>query len=193
VNELTVLRIHHFLPLSYANGPGRRAVLWVQRSTLACPGCYTPHSQDPAGGESVRVDDLFQRLLAEGDGLEGLTVSGGEPLQQLPPLLVLLRRVRRATPLSTLLLTGYTFEEVQRRPRAVDLLDCLDVLIAGCYDQAQRLAQGLRGSANKTVHLLTARYTLADLEAVPTAEVVLDADGQIELSGIAPLRWPSSL
>lgn len=52
---------------------------------------------------------------------------------------------------------------------------------------AQRLAAGLRGSAGKTVHLLTSRYTLADIDAVPAAEVVIGEDGDITLTGIDPL------
>jgi hypothetical protein len=63
----------------------------------------------------------------------------------------------------------------------------VDVVIAGRYVAAQHLARGLRGSANKTVHLLTDRYTAADLEATPEAEIILRPDGQVFVSGIDPL------
>jgi anaerobic ribonucleoside-triphosphate reductase activating protein len=65
----------------------------------------------------------------------------------------------------------------------------VDVLLAGRYDASQRVADGLIGSANKTVHFLTGRYNMADLESVPQAEVILNADGEIILSGIDPLNW----
>jgi len=183
------LRVHDFLPLSRANGPGARAVLWTQGCALGCPGCFNPQTHPAAGGELVPVEELFGRLAALAGAVEGLTVSGGEPLQQRPALLALLRRVRRATPLSVLLFTGYTWEEVRRLPGADELPACVDVLIAGRYDAARHLARGLRGSANKTVHFLTARYTPADLEAVPAAEVVIAADGRVVVSGIDPVRW----
>ncbi len=72
-------------------------------------------------------------------------------------------------------------------------LDSVDVLLAGRYDAAQRVATGLLGSANKTIHLLTERYTLADLEAVPEAEVFVSAQGEILFSGINPLVWDDGL
>lgn len=184
-----VLRIHHFLPRSRADGPGVRAVLWVQGCSLGCPGCFNPDTHAFVGGERVPVDDLFQRLVALSTSIEGLTISGGEPLQQRGALLALLRRVRRETPLSIVLFTGYTWEEVQHRPEAEVLLPCVDVLIAGRYAAAQRLARDLRGSANKTVHLLTDRYTMADVQAVPPAEVIITETGDIVVSGIDPVRW----
>jgi anaerobic ribonucleoside-triphosphate reductase activating protein len=183
------LRLHRFLPSSRANGPGVRAVVWVQGCSLGCPGCYNPETHAHAGGEIVGVDELFDRIARLIGRIEGLTVSGGEPLQQLVPVLALLRRVRAETPLSTLMFSGYRWDEVRRMPGSAALLSCLDVLIAGRYDDTRRLARGLRGSANKTVHFLTPRYGPADLEHVPPAEVILTADGDVVMSGIDPLKW----
>jgi len=66
------------------------------------------------------------------------------------------------------------------------LLACVDVLITGRYDHSQRLATGLRGSANKTIHLLSDRYRISDINAVPAAEVIIDQAGEIVISGIDP-------
>ena len=186
---MTALRLHQFLPARRANGPGVRAVVWVQGCSLACPGCYNPATHPFAGGELVEPDDLFVRIVALGDTIEGITVSGGEPFQQRPALHALLARLRRETALSVLVFTGFSREEVQRFPDADDLLACVDVLIAGRYEQRLHLARDLRGSANKTVHFLTPRYGPADLAAVPAAEVVLTPDGEVLASGIDPLRW----
>jgi anaerobic ribonucleoside-triphosphate reductase activating protein len=183
------LRLHQFLPASRANGPGVRAALWTQGCSLGCPGCFNPETHPFAGGEIVTVDDLFQRILAVADAVEGVTVSGGEPLQQRPALLALLRRLRAETRLSVLVFTGFTWDEVRRLPEAEELLACVDVLIAGRYDREQHRGRGLLGSANKTVHFLTDRYGPADLGEVPAAEVVITADGDVVASGIDPLRW----
>jgi anaerobic ribonucleoside-triphosphate reductase activating protein len=67
-----VLRVHHFLPLSYANGPGRRAVLWVQGCTLGCPGCFNPETHRNRGGEQVTIDDLFNRFVTLVGVIEGI-------------------------------------------------------------------------------------------------------------------------
>src|SRR5213075_2164477 len=111
-----------FLPCSRANGPGPRAVLWTRGCSLACPGCYNPETHPFEGGELVPVGPLFERLLAVADAVEGLTVSGGEPLQQRAALHALLRRVRRESSLSVLVFTGYSWDEVQRLPEAEGLL-----------------------------------------------------------------------
>jgi anaerobic ribonucleoside-triphosphate reductase activating protein len=187
-NTDLLLRLHQFLPYSRANGPGRRAVVWVQGCTLGCPGCFNPETHIFADGEMVSIDDLFERLLKLGAAIEGVTVSGGEPFQQRSALLGLLRRIRAETPLSVLVFTGYSWEEVQRMPEAAELMSAIDVLIAGRYDQTERLARSLRGSTNKSVHLLTRRYSAADLDAVPPAEIIISKDGDVAATGIDPLK-----
>jgi anaerobic ribonucleoside-triphosphate reductase activating protein len=136
------LRLHAFIPHSRANGPGCRAVVWVQGCTLGCPGCFNPETHDFHGGQWVGVDELFERIRALQGTIEGITVSGGEPFQQRPALLALLQRVRAETDLSVLVFTGYTWDEIQRFRETAALLSCIDVLIAGRYDA--RLRSGAR-------------------------------------------------
>ncbi len=185
----STLRLHQFLPSSHTNGPGVRAVLWVQGCSLGCPGCFNPATHTFTGGEVLSVDELFVRIVALGDAIEGVTISGGEPLQQRPAVLALLRRLRAETALSVLVFTGFSWEEVQRFPEAESLLACIDVLIAGRFDERQRIADGLIGSGNKTVHFLTGRYTKTDLDRVPHAELILTPEGDVLSSGIDPLNW----
>lgn len=179
------LRVHAVVPSSRANGPGARAVVWVQGCTLGCHGCFNPETHERAG-ESVEVDDLLARLVALEDGIEGLTVSGGEPLQQRRAVLALLSGVRASTALSVLVFTGYRLGEVERMPELPELRACVDVLVAGRYEHEHRLATGLRGSANQTVHRFTDRYTASELEEVPPAEVVIGADGRVVVTGVDP-------
>ncbi len=183
------LRIHQFLPHSQTNGPGVRAVIWVQGCSLKCPGCFNPETHPLDGGQLVAVNGLYQRIVALGNNIEGITISGGEPLQQHQSLLALLRRVRQETDLSVLIFTGYTMKEVEQMPDAETLLGYIDVLIAGRYVAPQRFARDLRGSANKVLHLLTNRYTIEDLHQVPPAEVIITPEGNVILSGIDPVKW----
>jgi anaerobic ribonucleoside-triphosphate reductase activating protein len=184
----SALLLHSFLPASTANGPGRRAVLWLQGCSLGCPGCFNPTTHPFEGGETVLVEDLVGRLAGLPD-IEGVTISGGEPLQQRPALLELLRRLRQTTALSVLVFTGFTWDEVHCFPEAEELLSRIDVLLAGRYERNQHLALDLRGSSNKTVHFLSSRYGPEDLHTVPVAEVVIEPDGDVIASGIDPLRW----
>ena len=181
-----MLNLHALMPRSHANGPGVRTVIWFQGCTLGCPGCFNPATHAPTPQQHIPVAALVERLIADAPAIEGITISGGEPLQQSDALLRLLSAVRMHTTLSVLLFSGYTLREIRQMPYGPQLLAHVDVLIAGRYVQTRRLAHGLRGSANKTVHLLTDRYTLEDLEHVPPAEVWIDAQGHISISGIAP-------
>lgn len=188
MKEMTI-RIHRFEPASRSNGPGMRAVLWVQGCSLGCPGCFNPETHDPRGGEKQTVEQVVERIIALQDQIEGLTISGGEPAHQHRALSHLLKQVREKTHLSILVFTGYDWSELQRFPGIDNFLAQIDVLIAGRYDVSRRVAQGLIGSSNKTVHFLTDRYTSKDLEAIPQAEVIVSPDGEIILSGIDPLQW----
>jgi anaerobic ribonucleoside-triphosphate reductase activating protein len=183
------LRVHAFQPASRSNGPGWRAVLWLQGCTLGCPGCFNPETHTTQAGDWRPVNELCLEILNLQPSIEGLTISGGEPLQQLPALLTLLGELRRRSALSVVLFSGYTWDEIQRMPRRPQLTRLVDVLIAGRYDPSQRVAHGLVGSSNKTIHFFSDRYNQTDLENVPEAEVILSQNGEIIFSGINPVRW----
>lgn len=182
------LRIHHLLPSSLANGPGLRAVVWVQGCALGCPGCFNPESHDFSAGEVITTKEMAARIMAVKEPIQGITISGGEPFHQHRALARLLADVRAQKDLSVLVFSGYTLEEINRL-QAQELLAQIDVLIAGRYQAQQRIASGLIGSANKSVHFLTSRYSPVDLANVPETEVLISPDGEIILSGINPLTW----
>jgi len=184
--QSSCLRVHAFEYQSFANGPGIRAVIWVQGCTLRCPGCFNPLMQPLEGGKLVEIDDLFRNITDLGDSIQGITLSGGEPLQQMGPVLALLLRIRQATRLSILVFTGYTFEEISAMERGNELLARVDVLIAGRYDASRRVAQGLVGSSNQSIHFLTGRYNPWDLDVPYIAEVIIFPEGRITISGIDP-------
>ncbi len=185
--SLERLRIHQLLPKSRANGPGARVVVWVQGCSLGCPGCFNPLTHSTRCGRTVPVEAVVEEVLRLSDSVEGLSVSGGEPVQQLAPVTALLDGVRARSDLSTLLFTGYTWRELERMPGASPLLDSVDVVLAGRYDASRRLAAGLLGSANKTVHFLTDRYKPEDLRGIPAAEVTISASGDVVATGIDPV------
>jgi anaerobic ribonucleoside-triphosphate reductase activating protein len=186
------LRIHAFEPASRANGPGVRAVIWTQGCGLGCPGCFNPETHAAVAGVREPIDRIFECLVRLGDGIEGVTLSGGEPLQQRPALVPLLRRIRRETALSIVLFTGFRYEEVRRMEDADALRECVDVLIAGRYLRSLRPGKGLLGSAGKTFHFWSDRHTERDLDDVPVAEVIIDAEGGLLMTGTDPLLSEAS-
>lgn len=182
------LRLHRFEPASRVNGPGARCVVWVQGCGLGCPGCFNPETHSFGAGYTQEVAALAAQIH-DLPGIEGLTVSGGEPFAQPRALAALLRLVRQKTHLSTLVFSGFYMAELQRIPGSAEIFGLIDVLIAGRYVAGQRIASGLIGSGNKEIHFFSDRYTSADLENVPEAEILIAPDGDIRLSGIDPLNW----
>jgi anaerobic ribonucleoside-triphosphate reductase activating protein len=183
------LHLHSSQAASRANGPGLRGVLWLQGCTLGCPGCFNPDTHSNNGGELWSIDTAVNWAVQLPPGVTGITISGGEPLQQIDPLSEFLSRVRLTTTLSIVVFTGFGMFEIQRMPAAPDLLASIDVLITGRYIEDLRVAHSLVGSANKRLHFLTSRYTTVDFREIPEAEIIVAVDGEISFSGIDPLKW----
>ncbi len=182
------LRIHDFETRSRANGPGIRFVVWMQGCSLGCAGCFNPTTHDASGGRELTVAELAGHLRAARDtGTAGLSLSGGEPLQQAAGAAALLDAAR-ALGMSTLAFSGYTHDEIVALPGGPDVLARLDVLIDGRYVASDRLATGLRGSANQRIRLLTDRHSLTDVEATPVGEVRISPTGEVVLTGVDPLK-----
>ncbi len=185
---MTTARIHAFEPRSRANGPGIRFVVWFQGCTLGCPGCFNPatHPTQAADtGRGLLLEQLAAAMAAS--GATGLSLSGGEPLQQ-PDAARWLLDAARALGMSTLAFSGYTIDEIRALPSGAEVLARLDVLIDGRYVAGERLASGLRGSANQRIWRLTERYSLADIEATPVAEIRISREGDVILTGVNPLK-----
>lgn len=181
------LNLHGFWPKSEANGPGQRAVIWLQGCSIRCPGCFNTDAQAFNAGNSVEVEKLFRRIINISEPIEGVTISGGEPLDQRRPLLALLKQIRENTYYSIILFTGYTWEEIQFFPETPELLACIDVIIAGRFNAERRIAANLIGSTNKTLHFITGRYNLQNFSDIPVAEIKISTDGIVSITGIDPL------
>jgi anaerobic ribonucleoside-triphosphate reductase activating protein len=182
------LNLHAVLPRSRANGPGIRTAIWVQGCSLQCPGCFNPETHAHEPRLLVQVEPLVRELEHAGSAIEGITISGGEPLEQPHGLVNLLRRIRERTRLSVILFSGYTLPEIERMPHADPVLARVDVLVAGRFVGALRRSHGLRGSSNQTIHLLSDRYRLHEVEESPVGEISIDRQGAVSVTGIDPPR-----
>lgn len=196
--------LHGFVPVSRANGPGRRAVLWFQGCTLNCSECWNQASH-PFEGAMTDGNDIIQRIIGlhrAGD-IEGLTFSGGEPMQQASSVLELIERLRGAgaTSLSFGMFTGYTLHEMERGRYFTfeDCRDkvgtwrlvrpCLDFAVMGRYNRLAPTALPLRSSRNQRLHLFTNRYQQSDF-AEPLVEVSIEQDGVTTVTGFPLLGIP---
>lgn len=188
------LRIAHRIAISEAEGPGRRFALWVQGCSLNCPGCCNPELFDATGGDRLPVDTLAAELAAAArdHGVVGLTVVGGEPLEQLPGVAAL-AAAARPRGLGVLVFTGYTWEEAAELPGFAELRANVDTFVCGRFDPRRREplrgGRAFIGSTNQTLHHLSDRYAAAELWRRPAAmELRIRPTGEVEASGDPELQ-----
>lgn len=159
------LNLARLVPVTEAEGPGRRFAVWLQGCPLRCPGCCNPEMLSLAGGESQTVAEIGEEIeLAFGQGIEGLTLLGGEPFAQAVPAAAL-ARLAHGRDLSVLIFSGFTLEQLRNSPEAgtADLLAETDILVDGPYRREQpETRRRWIGSANQRIHFLTDRCRADD-------------------------------
>lgn len=127
------LKLAGFLARSSVNGPGIRAVVWVQGCPIRCSGCFNSRLLSFSGGRTVQPGDLAEKILAL-DNIDGVTFSGGEPFAQAAPLAEL-GTLLRSSGLSVVTFTGFTWDQIISKDRRSwrRLLSVTDLLIAGPF------------------------------------------------------------
>ena len=188
----TRLRVAAFEPRSLANGPGVRAVLWVQGCGRRCPGCFNPGFLSSEGGRDVSVDEVVAWIAAaaqsESGPIEGLTFSGGEPFDQASPL-AQVAGAARAQGLGVLVFTGHPWEDLETSadPGWRALLAATDLIVAGAYERERPGTHPLLSSANQRLVFLTDRYRHHDFGCKRRIELRIAADGTVRASGLGIL------
>ncbi|AFY46872.1 organic radical activating enzyme [Nostoc sp. PCC 7524] len=131
------LNIMGYIDESEVNGPGCRAVVWVQGCPRECPGCFNPDSWTFEINQLVSVDSLVEQILSKPQN-QGVTFSGGEPFWQAPALAQLAQKLKAAG-LNVMSFTGFTLQQLQSEsapPGSQALLEQLDILIDGPFVQS---------------------------------------------------------
>ena len=169
--------------------PAFALVVWVQGCGQRCPGCFNPGFLPRAGGRRVGVDEVAGWIAAANrspDGpIEGVTFSGGEPLDQAEPLTVV-ARAARALGLGILVFTGYPRAAIVagRETAWRELVLCCDLLVAGPYAQDRPGAHPLLASANQELIHVTDRYRgTLDGESRRRTEFRIATDGGTRVTG----------
>jgi anaerobic ribonucleoside-triphosphate reductase activating protein len=156
------LNIMGYVDESEVNGPGRRAVVWVQGCLRECPGCFNPDSWSFEPNQLIAVNDLAQRILSNSHN-EGVTFSGGEPFWQASALAALAQQIKAAG-LNVMSFTGFTLTQLQspNAPKGSKaLLNQLDILVDGPFVEslAVHAPDSPVSSRNQQVRVLNPDFT----------------------------------
>lgn len=134
-----------------ANGPGIRATLFVSGCTHHCPNCFNEPYQDFNYGTlwDEEAEETFMNYIRD-PNVHGVSILGGEPMQQDDALRQLLARIKSETSHTIWLYSGYTYEAILQDPTKKVLLSYCDVLVDGPFIEAlKNLKLSFRGSENQ--------------------------------------------
>lgn len=146
------LRIAGVEPESFVDGPGIRFSIFTQGCSHNCLGCHNPQTHDFNGGHLISLKELLE-MIQENPLLDGVTLSGGDPMFQAKALVPLAREIKEMG-LNLVIFSGFTYERLMsmkdQMPECLELLTFADILVDGPFVLAQRcLDLKFRGSKNQ--------------------------------------------
>ena len=184
-----ILRVERRAEACRVLGPGVRAAVWFHGCSRGCAGCIAVEMNQSEESENWRADELAAWVKGC-VGIEGVTLSGGEPLEQdLGALGEFLHLVKSDGRLGVIMFTGYRLEKLGEEIRR-EVLPWLDVLVDGPYVEALDDSRDLRGSSNQRIHFLTTRYKGMQGSfygpECRNIEISLALDNRVVINGIPP-------
>ncbi len=161
--------------LSRVNGPGLRFVLWTQGCSKGCKNCFNPETWSFEKYKLLTPLEIFE--LIKNSNVSGVTITGGDPLEQpeeLLELLILLESLNLSN--GIILFTGFTIDEINKDFLLRKSLGYIDVLIDGRFEKDQRISRGLRGSENQNIIYFSSKIKEEELNIDQEVEVCLEGD-----------------
>ncbi|GAA0358269.1 radical SAM protein [Actinoallomurus spadix] len=189
--ERTLLLAKAHFPVTTL-GPGRRAGIWTQGCTIHCPGCLSRDTWEADPRTAIPVSAVLGWLRSL-TGVDGVTISGGEPFQQPEALRALLLGIRAWAPpeVDILVYSGYAASRLRRSARTRELLELCDAVVTGPYiERLNQVDRGLRWRGSSNQQLITVsdlgrkRYGDAERGEEPPHMQVSVEDNRIYYIGI---------
>lgn len=144
------IRIQDILYSSSVDGTGFRDVVFVNYCPHRCEGCHNMETWDEKNGRYVSVDEVFSCLVKS--SITNVTFSGGEPFCQAEALCELARMIHEKTNKDIWIYSGYTYEEIIKDAKMLELLKECKVLVDGKFVISKK-GHNLRfiGSSNQRI------------------------------------------
>jgi len=129
----TIGYVHSIETFGNVDGPGIRFILFLQGCTLRCQYCHNRDAWKINAGKEMTVDEVITEVLKYREFFDasggGITVSGGEPLIQLPFLIELFKACK-AHDIHTNIDTSGGIQLTEQNKKLVDeLLTFTDMLM----------------------------------------------------------------
>lgn len=150
-------------------GPGKRIVIWTKGCSIGCNGCTSKHLWSRDNAKEYTQAELIDYCMSQ-QGIEGITLHGGEPTDQLLELLPVLIELKK-NGLSVILFTGKEIEDFKTNDELLFIKQC-DIVKCGPFDIAKtNRFLHFRGSTNQRIVNISDRYK--DYQFIDGLNVVL--------------------
>ena len=136
------INISGLIDSSAGDGPGIRSILFFQGCSVGCPGCHNAGTHPTDGGVMMDLDEVMNKI-EDVCFNKKITISGGEPMEQLEGLFQLLERLR-AEGYEICLYTSYTLKRIP-----FEILNYLRYLKSGPFIETLKQDSGYYGSTNQ--------------------------------------------
>lgn len=146
------MNIYKITTPDVCNGTGCRVSMWVTGCTHHCPECFNNYLWDKNVGTKFN-EEIKQQLFNEldHDYIAGLSVLGGEPLQQGAELAELLKEISERFPSKDIWLwTGYDMDELNEDQKQT-ISYCSHVVTGRFVKAKHDIGLKWRGSTNQYV------------------------------------------
>ena len=148
------LRVLYVYDETIADGDGLRLSIYFSGCSHNCFGCHNPDSHDPEKGvllDSVLAAEIVNKVNTN-PLLDGITLSGGDPMFNPEALLEFLKFLKEKTKKNIWCYTGYTYEQLLKDPLRAECLKYIDTLVDGPFIMALRdPSLSFRGSTNQRI------------------------------------------
>lgn len=157
----------HYLytyPETIVDGEGIRFSIYLAGCSHRCKGCHNPESWNPSAGfplTETAIKTMIDQINAN-PLLDGITFSGGDPFYNPKEFLPVIRKFHEYTKLNIWCYTGYTYETLLADPLSRPILDYIDVLVDGKFEQALYSPYlEFRGSSNQRILKLKDKFNIS--------------------------------
>lgn len=177
-----MIRVHKIMTVEneHLYGPGKRLLIFLKGCNLHCEGCINQHLWSFEGGTLMKADEIFE--ICKKENVVGITLHGGEPLDQAEELMELIDLVKFSKK-TVILFTGYQKKELGKKQK--EIWNKSDIVIAGRFQFGKKNVNlQFRGSTNQRVYTHSGPYkNYKTTDGYTVAILTLGDDGKIDVNG----------
>ena len=160
-------------------GPGKRLLLFTQGCSLRCKGCVNQHLWQFGVGANITVEEVLELC----QDVEGITLHGGEPLDQSEGVLEIVKALKSVGK-TIILFTGYQYKELSKSSQK-RVWSLSDLVVSGRYIEEKRnIYLQFRGSTNQRVYRHQGKYKNYQIKDGKSVAIIrLNENGEMQSRG----------